>query len=98
MPGCACATCSPPRSSQRGPRASSTLPSHEGRDDRAVAARADDAPPVIKKIHKQGAAADPLRGLFGATIAGKRAVVEFEPDPDLRDTEQVPLLEEGGIS
>jgi type I restriction enzyme M protein len=24
-------------------------------------------------------------------------VVECEPDPDLRDTEQVPLLEEGGI-
>jgi type I restriction enzyme M protein len=23
--------------------------------------------------------------------------VEYEPDPDLRDTEQVPLLEEGGI-
>jgi type I restriction enzyme M protein len=28
---------------------------------------------------------------------GKPAVVEYEPDPDLRDTEQVPLLEEGGI-
>ena len=25
------------------------------------------------------------------------AVVEYEPDPDLRDTEQVPLLEPGGI-
>jgi type I restriction enzyme M protein len=25
------------------------------------------------------------------------SVVEYEPDPDLRDTEQVPLLEEGGI-
>ncbi len=24
-------------------------------------------------------------------------VVEYEPDPDLRDTEQVPLLEDGGI-
>jgi len=29
---------------------------------------------------------------------GKAAVVEYEPDPDLRDTEQVPLLEEGGIA
>ncbi len=28
---------------------------------------------------------------------GKPGVVEYEPDPDLRDTEQVPLLEEGGI-
>jgi type I restriction enzyme M protein len=26
-----------------------------------------------------------------------RAEIEYEPDPDLRDTEQVPLLEEGGI-
>jgi type I restriction enzyme M protein len=42
-------------------------------------------------------ASDPLRGLFSATLAGKPAVVEYEPDSDLRDTEQVPLLEEGGI-
>lgn len=62
-----------------------------------TAERADDAPPVIRKIHKKGTAADPLRGLFEATIAGKPAVVEYEPDPDLRDTEQVPLLEVGGI-
>ena len=62
-----------------------------------TAARAEDAPPVIKKFHKKGTAADPLRGLFAATIAGKPAVVEYEPDSDLRDTEQIPLLEEGGI-
>jgi type I restriction enzyme M protein len=55
-----------------------------------------DAPPVIRKIHKS-AKADPLRGLFEATIKGKRGVVEYEPDADLRDTEQVPLIEEGGI-
>ncbi len=59
--------------------------------------RADDAPPVIKKIHRKGADADPLRGLFPATIGGKPAVVEYEPDTDLRDTEQIPLQEEGGI-
>ncbi len=62
-----------------------------------TAERVDDAPPVIRKIHKKGTAADPLRGLFEATIGGKPAVVEYEPDSDLRDTEQVPLLEEGGI-
>lgn len=62
-----------------------------------TAERADDAPPVIRKIHKKGTAPDPLRGLFAATIDGKPAVVEYEPDPDLRDTEQVPLMEEGGI-
>jgi type I restriction enzyme M protein len=60
-------------------------------------ARAEDAPPVIRKIHKKGTPPDSLRGLFEVTIGGKPAVVEYEPDPDLRDTEQVPLLEEGGI-
>ncbi|MHB8562395.1 MAG: type I restriction-modification system subunit M [Acidiferrobacteraceae bacterium] len=55
------------------------------------------APPVIKKIHKKGTEADPLRGLFATTLGAKSAVVEYEPDTDLRDTEQVPLTEEGGI-
>jgi type I restriction enzyme M protein len=55
------------------------------------------APPVIKKVHKRGTSPDPLRGLFEATVDGKKSVVEYEPDGDLRDSEQVPLLEEGGI-
>ena len=38
-----------------------------------------------------------MRGRFAATISGKSAVVEYEPDTDLRDSEQIPLLEEGGI-
>ncbi|MCE2487297.1 MAG: N-6 DNA methylase [Desulfurellaceae bacterium] len=59
--------------------------------------RSEDAPPVIRKIHKRGTEADPLRGLFAATINGRPAVVEYEPDPDLRDTEQIPLQEAGGI-
>ena len=59
--------------------------------------RSDTAPPVIRKIHKRGTEADPLRGLFEATIKGKSVVVEYEPDTDLRDTEQIPLQEEGGI-
>ena len=59
--------------------------------------RSEDAPPVIRKIHKRGAEADPLRGLFAATVDGRAAVVEYEPDTDLRDTEQIPLQEAGGI-
>ena len=55
------------------------------------------APPVIKKVHKRGTPPDPLHGLFSVTLDGRPAVVEYEPDPDLRGTEQVPLLEEGGI-
>ncbi len=62
-----------------------------------TAERADDAPPVIRAVLKRSKAPDPLRGLFAATVRGRPAVVEYEPDPDLRDTEQVPLLEEGGI-
>ena len=64
---------------------------------RETSERADDAPPVIKKIHKKGTEADPLRGLFATMIDGKPFVVEYEADPDLRDTEQIPLLEDGGI-
>ena len=62
-----------------------------------TAERNEEAPPVIKKIHKKGAKPEPLHGLFEATIEGKACVVEYEPDTDLRDTEQIPLLEEGGI-
>jgi type I restriction enzyme M protein len=65
---------------------------------RAVSWRDDSAPPVIAKVHKPGkATAAPLHGMFEVTIDGKRCVVEYEPDSDLRDSEQVPLLEEGGI-
>ncbi len=64
---------------------------------RESAERDETAPPVIRKIHKRGTEPDPLHGLFEAMIDGKRCVVEYEPDADLRDTEQVPLLEEGGI-
>ena len=59
--------------------------------------RNEDAPPVIKRIHKRGTEADPLRGLFEAEINGRTSVVEYEPNTDLRDTEQIPLLEQGGI-
>ena len=38
-----------------------------------------------------------MRGLFAATVNGKPAVVEYEADRELRDTEQIPLMEEGGI-
>ena len=59
--------------------------------------RSEDAPPILRKIHKRGTETDPLRGLFAATVDGRPAVVEYEPDSDLRDTEQIPLQEEGGI-
>jgi type I restriction enzyme M protein len=80
---------------------------------RAVSWRVETAPPVIAKIHKPGqrgraaaVQADPLHGFYSlarsdgerAGVRGKQEViVEYEPDADLRDTEQVPLLEPGGI-
>ncbi len=56
-----------------------------------------EAPPVIRKIHRPGVAADPLRGLVPVQIDGMPVVVEYAPDPELKDSEQAPLLEEGGI-
>jgi len=55
------------------------------------------AAPVIKRVHKVGTLANMLQGLFEASIDGELRVVEYEPDTDLRDTEQVPLLEPGGV-
>jgi type I restriction enzyme M protein len=52
--------------------------------------------PVIRKIHKS-IKPDPLHGLFETVISKKKCVVEYQPDTNLRDTEQVPLPEEGGI-
>ena len=59
--------------------------------------RSENAPLVIRRIHKRGTEAAPLRGRFETTIDAKPAVVEYEPDTELRDTEQIPLQEEGGI-
>ena len=54
----------------------------------------ESAEKVIKKIHKAGKAeAIPLHGMFET----EKGIVEYEPDTNLRDTEQVPLLHEGGI-
>jgi len=59
-----------------------------------LAERSEAADPVVKKIHKPGKVQEnPLHGLYHS----KYGVFEYEPDPELRDTEQIPLLEEGGI-
>jgi len=65
---------------------------------RAVSWRVETAPPVVAKVHKPGKTQpDPLHGLYEATVNGKKCVLEYEPDSDIRDTEQVPLVEEGGV-
>ena len=58
--------------------------------------RDENAERVIKRIHKAGHS-DPIHGRYALTVGGKKVVVEYEPDTELRDTEQVPLLEDGGI-
>ena len=63
-----------------------------------LAERDEGASPLLKKVHRAGSVEpDPLRGLFEVTLDAVARVVEYEPDGDLRDTEQVPLLEDGGI-
>ena len=71
---------------------------------KAVSWRVETAAPVIDKLLKE--APDALYGRYPLSVLGQSEVsnrksairsVSFETDSDLRDTEQVPLLEEGGI-
>lgn len=55
----------------------------------AVSWKNPEAEPVIKKVLKE--TAQPKYGAFEATVNGKPAVVEYQPDGDLRDNENVPL-------
>ena len=62
---------------------------------KTVSWRVDTAPPVVAKVHKAGkATVNPLHGFYANPVGDKKLVIEYEPDPDLRDTEQVPLQEE----
>ncbi len=58
--------------------------------------RDEAAPPIIKKVLPFAVSPDPLRGRYEAVIDGRVRVVEYEPDTELRDTEQVPLTEPAG--
>ena len=63
----------------------------------SLAERDETAEPVIKKVHRSGTEADPIRGLYEVATGPRHRVVECEADTELRDTEQIPLQEEGGI-
>ncbi len=54
---------------------------------------------MIRKFHKKQEAREHSPAwFFEVNISGKRwGRVEYDPYPILRDTEQVPLLEESGI-
>ncbi|WP_438822140.1 type I restriction-modification system subunit M [Burkholderia gladioli] len=67
---------------------------------KAVSWRDETAPPVVSKRRKQNADEHFEPGYDGAylkTVGKDRFIVEYEADTDLRDTEQVPLKEPGGI-
>jgi type I restriction enzyme M protein len=68
---------------------------------RAVSTRDENAAPVlVGKPSKPDPQLNYARErLYGYFLVGdeKSAVVTYEADPELRDTEQVPLLEKGGI-
>ena len=64
----------------------------------ALAERYGEAEAVIAKFHRsEKVDPAPLHGLVVAYIDGRRSVIEYEPDTELRDTETVPLTEPGGI-
>ena len=69
----------------------------KSRKIREVGTKSENAPAIVKKVHKKSVSPNPLQGLFPATVNGNSVVVEYEPDGDLQDTEQIPLGEEGGI-
>ena len=65
---------------------------------RALAERDPEAEPVIRDRQPASkSAADPIRGRHEGTVGRRPFLIEYEPDPELRDTEQIPLLEEGGV-
>jgi type I restriction enzyme M protein len=67
---------------------------------KAVSWRDEAAPPVIARRSKlkKGDYFEPgFDGAYLQTVGNERFMVEYEPDTDLRDTEQVPLTEPGGI-
>ena len=55
------------------------------------------ASPIIRKVWPTGTEVQALQGRVEGSLRAKPAVVEYEPDTDLRDTEQIPLLHPGGI-
>ena len=63
-----------------------------------LADRDEAAGPVVRKVLRRGVAADPIRGRFAVGEGRGARVVEYEHDPDLRDTEQIPLLPEPRMS
>jgi type I restriction enzyme M protein len=64
----------------------------------SLAEKDEKAQPVIKKAYRPSKVeAGPLYGHYAVQVNGQARVVEYEADTALRDMEQIPFLEEGGI-
>lgn len=50
-----------------------------------------------ERVHRGRVEPDPLRGRYQATVDGGCCLVEYKPDGELGDSEQVSQLEPGGI-
>lgn len=57
------------------------------------ASRDPQAQPLVRTVLPMGTTPDPYLGRFEVTFRGEPRVVEYHPDAELRDHEQVPLLE-----
>jgi len=61
----------------------------------------EEAAPVIRKEGKPKKDTDPARealyGRYAMDRDGHTIAIEYEPDPAFKDSEQIPLLEDGGI-
>ena len=78
-----------PRATMTAKRKKLLLDSLAERDEAAV--------PVVKKVHRRATVADTIQGLYEVSDGAQKWVVEYEPDSELRDTEQIPLQKERGI-
>ena len=65
--------------------------------DESAATVVKKVPTVVKKVHRRATTAEPIRDLYEVRDGVWKLVMEYEPDSGLRDTEQIPLQEEGGI-
>ncbi len=63
----------------------------------ALTEKHEEAQPVIKKLSPPSAGEDHVHGRYGVTLNMKPRIAKYENDTDLRDTEQIPLTEDGGI-
>lgn len=67
----------------------------------AIASRDENAEPIVSRASRLQYAAgnegDAAHGRVVIQIEGRPHLVEYEPDPDLRDTDQIPLTDPDGI-